>query len=101
MLKKKQQITLISRNDLCNSCGSLLNIQQQKTQKTQKIKSVKSVKSDVIYNKAALHPRGQRAAPTFQILLNYECCKDTIKKRDYKIASPFLLFFFLLQDLLH
>ena len=36
MLKKKQQITLISRNDLCNSCGSLLNIQQQKTQKTQK-----------------------------------------------------------------
>ena len=47
------------------------------------------------HNKAALHPRGQRAASTFQILLNYDCCKDTIKKRDYKTASPFSVVFIL------
>ena len=47
------------------------------------------------HNKAAHHPRGQRAASTFQILLNYDCCKDTIKKRDYKTASPFSVVFIL------
>ena len=54
---------------------------------------MKSAQSDVKHNKAAHHPRGQRAASTFQILLNYDCCKDTIKKRDYKTASPFSVVF--------